>query len=630
MMTLLGGKTRAVYRRFGEAAIYSRLVGLTEAVKTLIFGRLWRLRRSVELVWHASPRLTIAHAALMFALGILPVASLFLLKLIIDALTNQTAMEPNWALVAALLAAATVVAVLTDWLRALAMYVSDTQSRRVTDYVHELLNRQSINLNLSYYENPEFHDSYHRAQSEAPQRPALIVNRLIGVVQNAISLAGIVFLLVALQWQLTMWVFVAMLPILAVRLRNADLRHRSWRDQVARIRQSHYLSYLINHQDHAKELRLFDLGDYLHGRFSQLQNSIRRDQRAIVHSNTLGEGLTQSCASLAIFGALAFLAHEIAINAINIGVLIIYYQALQRGQVMLRDLFACAADLVENSLFLSNFYDFLSLEPTVREPKAPRPINYPLQSGIRFEDVEFDYPHGGRSVLSGFNLTIGAGERVAIVGRNGAGKTTLVKLLCRLHDPTRGRVTIDGVDLRDVSGDMWRKQIAAVCQDFVRYQFTVRENIGMGDLSALDAPGQIESAAALSGAADAIANLSLGYDTPLGTLFVGGEDLSVGQWQQIAVARAMLRSASVLIFDEPTSALDPKAEAELLKRLWQMAEGRTTIVISHRLSTVCLADRIVVIEGGGIRESGTHQELMQMGGIYAGMFCAQLNPFQSV
>jgi ATP-binding cassette, subfamily B, bacterial len=585
--------------------------------------RLWCLRRSVELVWRSSPRTTFVHAGLMIVLGFLPVASLYLLKLIIDALTKDELAGSEWTVLAGLLTATVVLAVGTDWLRALDIYVSEAQSHRVVGYIHELINRQSLRLDLAYYENPDFHDNFHRAQTEAPHRPPLIVDRLIGVLQNVISLSGIFVLLFAFQWKLTLWVFIAVVPILIVRLKNADVQHRSWRTQTSRLRQIQYLNHLISHQDHAKEVRLFNLSSHLHQRFIQLQDSIWGDQCLTARRRAIGEGIIQSCASLGNYGALAFLAHQAVAGKVNIGEVVVYYQALQRGQSLLRELFSNAAGLLENTQFLSNFYDFLMLEPKVREPAEPRAMAFPCQGEISFENIGFDYPSSPRRLLKDVNLTIRSGETIAIVGRNGAGKTTLVKLLCRLYDPTEGRITVDGVDLRELATAEWRQQIGVVFQDFGRYHFSVRENIAIGDFSAINAPERIEEAALLSGASATIACLSQGYETQLGTLFPGGEDLSIGQWQQIAIARAALRSASIVILDEPTSALDPQAEAELLERFRQLTEGRTAIIISHRLSTVRLADRICVIDEGRVAESGTHAELLQLNQLYASMYRAQ-------
>ncbi|QXP82900.1 ABC transporter ATP-binding protein [Methylococcus sp. Mc7] len=589
--------------------------------------RLWQLCRSVQLVWQSSRKSTLIHGGLMLVLGLLPVAGLYLVKLIIDTVTAPGA--PEWESIGGLLVAALSIAVLTDWLRALDAHVSEIQSQQVTDYVQDLLHKQAIRLDLGYYENPEFQDNLHRAQTEAAYRPALIVDQLIRLLQNAVSLGAVALLLLAFHWELTLGLFLFMLPILFVRLRHARLQHRHWQNWTARQRQTHYLSQLLNFQDHAKEVRLFGLGNHLHQRFMDLRKSIRQDRLALSRDRTKGEALTQGCASLGVYGALAFLAYETMARAISVGDMVVYYQALQRGQTLLRDLFASAAGLYENALFLSNFYDFLLLEPRVKEPEAPCVIPHPLRGEIRFECVSFDYPHGTRPVLKAVDFTIHAGEKVALVGKNGAGKTTLIKLLCRLHDPTEGRITVDGIDLRNFSSDEWRKQIGVVFQDFGRYQFTARENIGFGDLSALNVPGRIERAAGLSGADGAIASLPHGYDTLLGTLFAGGEELSIGQWQQIAIARAALRSAAIIILDEPTSALDSEAEARVLERFRQLAEGRTAILISHRLSTVRLADRIFVINDGQISEAGTHAELLRLNGAYASMFHAQARHYKS-
>ncbi|MGB5086226.1 MAG: ABC transporter ATP-binding protein [Methylocystis silviterrae] len=588
------------------------------------------LRYAARLVWRASARLTVVRAALSCVLALLPVANLYLIKLIIDTITSDALSEHDWRTLMALLASAAGLAVLTDCLRALDIYFGELLSQRVERYVSNLLNSQSVRLDLAYYENSDFQDSLHRAQSDAPFRSAMIVDRLIGALQAVVSLTGILWLLATIQSVVTIAVLLAMAPSLVVQLNSASRRHRYWRNQTTELRQKHYVAHLLTHQEHAKEVRLFDLGHYLRQKFERLQDSIHRDQRVIARDRAVGAAIAQGCGSLATYGALAFLAYQTAMQAFNIGDLVVYYQGLLRAQAAMREMFASAVGLFETSLFLSNFYDFLGLEPLIREPKSPVALTLPLKGEIRFENVAFEYPRSTRGVLKNFNLSIRAGETIALVGANGAGKTTIVKLLCRLCDPTDGRITVDGVDLRNLASYEWRKEIRAVFQDFGRYQFTARENIGFGDLSALYASERIEKAAELGGAVETIAHLSQGYDTRLGTLFPGGEELSIGQWQQIAIARAALRPASIVILDEPTSALDPRAELEMLDKFQQMAEGRTAILISHRLSTVHRADRIIVIDGGEVRETGTHAELMQLNGIYANMFHSQSRRYHSV
>lgn len=578
------------------------------------------IRDAARLVWRASARLALIRVGLSCALALFPVANLYLIKLIIDAVTSGALSQQGWRTLMALLASSAGLSILTDCLRACDIYVKELLSQHVERHVNDLLNSQSIRLDLAYYENPDFQDSLHRAQSDAPFRSAMIVDGLIGVLHALVSLTALLWLLATIQLAVTIAALFAMTPSLIVYLYSARLGHCNWRRQTAGLRQKHYIARLLTHQEHAKEIRLFELGRHLRRQFDRLQESIHCDQRALARARAVGAAIAQSSASLATYAALAFLAYETAARIIDIGEFVVYYQGLLRAQTAFREMFISAVGLFETSLFLSNFYDFLKLQPLLQEPKSPLTAAFPRKGEIRFENVAFAYPHSELAVLNNFNLSIRAGESIALVGPNGAGKTTIVKLLCRLYDPTGGRITVDGVDLRDLEIRQWRREIGAVFQDFGRYQFSARENIGFGDVSALDDLDRIEKAAKLSGAAETIARLSQRYDTRLGTLFPGGEELSVGQWQQIAIARATLRQANVIILDEPTSALDPRAEQEMLDRFRELAKGRTAIVISHRLSTALRVDRIVVIDTGQVKESGTHAELMHLNGTYANLF----------
>ena len=299
------------------------------------------------------------------------------------------------------------------------------------------------------------------------------------------------------------------------------------------------------------------------------------------------------------------------------------YHAFQRGQSQLRQVLARLADLYEDNLFLANFTDFVELRPRVVEPARPRPVPQPIRHGIVFENVSFQYPTGTAQVLRGVSLAIRPGEHVALVGENGAGKTTLVKLLCRLYDPSAGRITIDGIDLRHFSTCQLRRHIAAVFQDYTKYHLTARENIWLGDVDLPPRDERILAAARQAGADPAIARLPNGYETTLGKRFEDGEELSIGEWQKVALARAFVRDAQIIILDEPTSAMDAGAEHELFRRFRQLARGRSAVLISHRFSTVRMADRICVLHDGRIIEKGTHDELVARNGTYERLFETQ-------
>lgn len=523
---------------------------------------------------------------------------------------------------------AAAIALLTDWCNSLAGLAGEAQSQIVTDYVQNLLHTKSIEVDLEYYENAQYYDRLHQAQSEAPYRPALIIGRLMQTVQGIVTLGAIALLLFSVNWGITAVLFLTLIPLLGVRFQSARQLYRRWQQWTVLERRAHYFSRLLTHSSHAKEIRLFSLGSFLLDRFRRLRREIRQGKLELAIRRFLAEAIAQGCATIAVFAAFGFIAYQTVIGALTLGSLVMYYQAFVRGQGILRDTVRSLGNLYENSLFLANFYQFLELQPRVAEPQFPQPLPQPLTQGIQFQGVRFHYPHGTRPVLHDLNFSIRAGETIALVGENGAGKTTLIKLLCRLYDPTEGQITWDGIDLREFSIVELRRQISVVFQDYARYDLTVRENIGLGSPGLLCEAEKIRAAARYAGVENAIARLPYGYETTLGHQFAESEELSVGEWQKIAIARCFLRQAQMLVLDEPTSALDPQAESEILQQFRQLSENRTTILISHRLSTVKLADRIFVLEGGAIAESGTHDQLMKQQGTYARLFETQANPYR--
>jgi len=608
--------------------------------------QVWQLRRSLQLVWQSAPSWTIASVLLAIVQGILPLLSLYLTKLLVDAITQtaitqtaitqtaitQTAgMPPDRPFQPVLLLVVAVggVTLLGSLCSSLSQFVSSAQALVITDYVRGLLHTKSVEVDLEYYENAQYYDALHLAQQEAPYRPPQLLEALIRTGQSLISLVAIALLLLSLHWLVAVILFVSALPMLLVRLNYTDKLYRKQQEWTPQERQADYYTWLLTTIGFAKEIRLFNLGHLFQKRFYLLRQMIRREKLLLARQSLFAESSIQAGVTLVGVAVSGFIAFQAMTGAITVGGLVMYYQAFQRGQATLGETFSNLSLLYENSLFLTHLYDFLGLKPRIAEPNPPQLFPTPIQRAIRFEDVQFHYPNSNRVLLQDINLTLRAGETIALVGENGAGKTTLIKLLCRLYDPTQGRITVDGIDLRQFAIADLRQQISVVFQDHAHYDLTVKENIGIGDLAQFDDLHAIQLAARLAGADRAIARLPHGYDTQLGREFEGGEELSIGEWQKIALARSFLRHAQLVVLDEPTSALDAKSEHQVFERFRQLIQGRTAILISHRLSTIKLADRIYFLQDGKISESGTHSELIRAGGAYAHLFELQASSYSN-
>lgn len=591
--------------------------------------RLFLLRRAVRLVWQSAPGWTSANILLLVVQGVLPLAQLYLLKLIVDAVTAALqAPTRNIDNTLWLIVALGVVTLLSTLAASLAALVGEAQAQLVTDHVASLIHEKSVEVDLAYYENSQYYDTLHRAQQEAAYRPTHIVNGLMQVGQSGLALLALVGLLVSLHWIIAAVLLGAAVPGTLVRLRYSQQLYAWQRRRTATERQAGYFQWLLVGEPHAKEIRLFDLGALFIQRFRALRTTLRGERLNLAARRILVDLLTQVAGTLAIFGALAYIAFQTIQGTITLGDLVMYYQAFQRGQSYLRDILSGLAMLYEDSLFLTNLYEFLDLEPRVVVSTSPRALPKTKQHGITFDHVRFVYADAARPTLDDISLTIQPGEHVALVGANGAGKTTLVKLLCRLYDPTDGRLAIDGIDLRELDLIQVRRQISVLFQDYAHYHLTARENIWLGNTALAPNDVQVARAARDAGADALIEKLPHGYDTRLGKWFEDGQELSIGEWQKIALARAFMRDAPIVVLDEPTSALDAAAESEVFQKFRALAAGRTTILISHRFSTVRMVDRIFVLADGKIAESGSHDELMRRGGQYARMFELQAGNYR--
>ena len=582
-----------------------------------------RLRRALRLVWRSAPGWTLASLALLVIQGLLPLVSLYLMKLVLDGATaglsapDKAAAFGQVALSVAMLGGVTLFGYV---LGSVAGLVNEAQSLTVTDHVYDVLHGKSVAVDLEYYESAQYYDTLHRAQEEAPYRPTRIVGGLAQLAQNGLSLAAMAGLLLVFHWSVAVVLFAAALPGVLVRLRYSQKMYRWRQARASTERRTWYYHSLVTGDGMAKEIRLFGLGDLFINRFRQLRRQLRRERLTIAWQRSLTELAIQSIATLAVYGCYGFIAYRTVEGSITVGDLVMYFQAFQRGQGALQSVLGSLAGLYEDNLFLSNFYDFMDLRPKVVEAARPQPLPEPIRQGIEFDHVSFQYPNGTRPVLEDISLTIRPGETVALVGENGSGKTTLIKLLCRLYDPVSGAIRIDGIDLREFEIAALRRAIGVVFQDFARYQLSARENIWFGDITAPPEDGRILAAAQYAGADQVINTLPHGYDTLLGKYFEEGEELSIGQWQKIALARAFLRDSQIIVLDEPTASLDARAEYEVFEHFRQLAAGRTAILISHRFSTVRMADRIYVLQDGRIVESGSHAELVRQGGLYAQLF----------
>jgi ATP-binding cassette, subfamily B, bacterial len=590
-----------------------------------------KIKRAVSLVWDSAPGWTTAHVVVTIVQSTLPFVLLYIIKSIVDDIAlSLTVADKTQAFdrILILLADAGLIMLLTHFNNIVSQISAATLSQRVTDRMQVILYQKAISIDLESYESHHYQDILERAKWEAPHRPTQILNNLTNGGQSVVSLVAIAALLLSLHWLPIVVLAVASIPIVIVRFRQSKLMYGWHRHQTEIERKANYLGHILLGEQPAKEIRLFNLGKLLIARFERIKQQLFQEKLALLTRQAIVQSISQGFTVIAILGIYGFSIHQTINGKLQFGDLVLYTQAFQRGQNALQNSIASLSSLNEHNLFLTDLFDFLALEPTIISPNHPTLVPRPIQQGIVFQDVSFRYRNADRLAIDRVDLTIAPGEIIALVGENGSGKTTLAKLLCRLYDVTAGSITIDGSRIQDFDLTDLHHQIGVIFQDYNRYQMTVADNIWLGNIELPSTPERIAQAARQAGAAKMIESLPQGYDTLLGKWFKGGRELSGGQWQKIALARAFLREAQLLILDEPTSAMDANAEEEVFDRFRELMRDRSALLITHRLATVKMADRIYVMERGAIVESGTHERLMALCGTYAHLFTTQAKNYQ--
>ncbi|HPF73351.1 MAG: ABC transporter ATP-binding protein [Rhodanobacteraceae bacterium] len=585
--------------------------------------------RALQLVWSTSRGLTVALAVLTLIAGLLPAAMAWVGAQIIDAVVTatQSGAEADRRLVFELIGLEALIVIgIAAAQRGLSLSQSLLRAQ-LGQRVNVMILEKALTLELAQFEDSEFYDKLTRARREASSRPLSLVTRTFGLAQNGVSLVSYGTLL----WQFSPWavllLFIAGLPAFIGEAKFSGEAFRLFRWRSPETRQQLYLETVLAREDNAKEVKLFQLGPLLLQRYRDIFHKLfREDRRLTIRRDSWGFGLGL-VSTATLYGAYVWVAVATIAARITLGQMTMFMMLFRQGQSAVSASLSAISGMYEDNLYLSTLYEYL--ETPVPESLGHATVGPSPGDGIRFENVSFRYPGGEDDALHDINLHIRPGESLALVGENGSGKTTLIKLLTRLYAPTTGRILLDGHDLQEWDASTLRRRIGVIFQDFARYQLPVGENIGVGDVSAFHDEARWQEAAEKGMADEFIDAMSDGYQTQLGRWFNNGRELSGGQWQKIALSRAFMRSdADILVLDEPTAAMDAGAEAAIFARFRELSGNRIAILISHRFSTVRMADEIIVIRRGRILERGSHQSLMQQDGHYAHLFSLQAEGYR--
>lgn len=574
----------------------------------------------LKMVWVTKPSYGVGIVLARLAGAFSPVAMLWIGKLIIDAVVaNIGAASPDWRHLAALVGLEMAIALATDLLGRASALLEGLLSDLFSNEMSIQIMQHASTLDLQQFEDPDFFDKMQRARRQTMGRVALL-SQTLTMGQQAITLLSLLAALVAFNAWLLLILVVAILPSFLGETAYAGIAYSFMFQWTQQRRELDYYRWVASELAPAKEIKLFGLADHFIGKYAELADDyVKENRRVATHRAVTGATLT-SLSTLAYYVAVAVIVYQTVVGAITIGTLTFLMGSFQRSRGLINSILSSIAQSYETGLNLKDLFDFLEMKPRIGGTPGGRPMPDVIREGFVFEGVGFRYPGSEEWAVRDVSFSIGPGERVALVGENGAGKTTLVKLLTRLYDPSEGRILLEGVDLRKYDLDALRRAVGVIFQDFFRYDLTAHENIAVGWIEGRHDRPRIVDSAEKSLAADVVRRLERGYDHMLGRRFDGGADLSGGEWQKIALARAYMRDAQLLVLDEPTAALDARAEYQVFQRFSELTAGKMAVLISHRFSTVRMADRILVLEGGRVVEDGSHAQLVALGGRYAELF----------
>ena len=582
----------------------------------------------LKIVWDSGPGVVVFGLVSRVFASLMPVGLLWITKLIIDRIvhavsTHQPIAPGFWWLVVAEFS----LAVLNSILLRTIDYSDSLLGDKYTRYISIRVMSHAASLDLIAYEDPVFYDRLERARVQATDR--LVMIQQIGrLVQQAITTITLSITIMLFSPWLMLLLVAGVVPAFLGESHFAFLGYAKNFRQTPMRRQLDYLRILAGSKEAAKELKLFGLRDFLRERFTRISDNIYEENIGLSRRKLIAGALLSTIGTMGYYSAYVFVIWRTLAGSLSIGTLTMLAGAIQQASSNIEQIFSTFAGIGDQALFLTDLLAFFEMKPTIRTKPNALPAPRPIVKGIEFRNVSFSYPGNSRKVLDKINFQLHTNERLALIGENGQGKTTIVKLITRLYDPTEGQILLDGVDLRDYDLEDFHREIGVIFQDFMRYEMTARENIAVGRVDEINNLELLKSAAQKSVADLTIERLPGGYDQMLGRRFEQGVDLSGGEWQKVALARAYLRDAQLLILDEPTAALDARSEFEVFHRFAELTAGKMALFISHRFSTVRSADRILVLENGGIAEEGTHDQLAHQGGRYAEMFEMQASSYR--